>query len=113
MIDLDALDHMVDADLAAADRSVAEVQRGAERRLATEAEQWREFATRPEAPAQWRRVVERVESGELRWYDLADGRLWQDEDVAAAIAASHRQRQPTPDPPDDDDDMTGSPLRRD
>lgn len=110
MTNLDALDDLVDASLAAADRTIAEVQQRTEQRLAEEAEQWRAFATGPDAPAEWRRVAERVESSELRWHDLANGDLWTDPDVAAAMAAG----RPAPVLPEDlDDELAESPLRRD
>ncbi|TDV43089.1 hypothetical protein CLV71_11623 [Actinophytocola oryzae] len=112
-MDLDALDDVVDADLAAADRTVAEVRRRTEGRLRAEAERWREFATGPDAAPEWRRVVERVGTGELCWYDLAAGELWADEDVAAARAASMATRQAAALPDDLDEEPADSPLRRD
>lgn len=111
MVDLDALDGMVDADLAAADRSMAEVQQRSEQRLHAEGARWREFATGPDASSEWRWVARRVESGDLTWYDLAAGYAWDDEAVAAAMATSPSA---LPAPPEDlDDELADSPLRRD
>jgi hypothetical protein len=98
---------------AAADRSVAEVQRRAEQRLHAEAERWREFATGPDASAEWRWVANRVESGDLRWHDLAAGNAWDDEAVTAAMAASPSARRAPALPEDLDDELADSPLRSD
>lgn len=112
-----SMDDLVDRSLVEADKGIAEIAERTAERVAEEAQEWRELATAPGAPAQWRPVVERVERGELDWADIAAGARSDDPDVAAAILAStapqpEADADPDDNEDDDEDEPFGGPIMR-
>jgi hypothetical protein len=79
-----------------------------------EIENLKAYATGPKAAPEWRRVVEKIEEGQLTWEAIASGKVGDDPDFAAAVVAQNRlaeemiaaaqqqQRRPPRDWDDDD-----------
>lgn len=117
----DELIQNADQALGEADELIAGMD--AEKKPATDEEvrALQQYATSPNAPQEWKRVADRVQSGQLTWREVADGA--QTGDILAAIDASARvrmdpaQAQPTSPPQpgrsswDDEDFSNNSYLR--
>ncbi|SDD37039.1 hypothetical protein [Actinokineospora iranica] len=48
------------------------------------------YATGPKAAPEWRRVVEKIEAGQLSWEAIASGKVGDDPDFSAAVSAQNR-----------------------
>jgi hypothetical protein len=108
-----SMDDLVNRSLVEADKRIAEIEARAAERAAEDAQAWRELATAPDAPPEWRPVVDRVDRGELAWAEIATGGRPNDPDVAAAILASTAP-QPEADTGEDyaEDEPFGGPILR-
>lgn len=102
------LDDAVDQayrDMYKADDLLDELAAEDERRATDWAAKCREYANRDDVSPAWKTVIEKVDSGELTWHDIASGAAMDHPAVSAAVADDGRLRAPdtTEDEAPDDD----------
>jgi hypothetical protein len=76
-----------------ADNLLDEIAANEELRAVEHAEQCREYAHREDVSPAWKKVIEKVDAGELTWHEIAKGDAMADPALQAAIAGDNELRQ--------------------